>query len=386
MAALICPSDDGQNAAHAPSAPVRLRGFAGFAPHLVPHLVFFALIVLCLADPGVISRAAFWSWVALLVADESLAVWLRSKRPDIAGGPALNSAGSVWLVRSVAPLFLLFLAAAAHAAVQPDVQWPDFLSLAVSCGFAGAVFAIPAAHELMHGRSRADTVLAVLMMAAFSYPHFCVEHVFGHHRNVGTPRDPATARRGEDVYSFFQRSIHDGFVDAWRIERARRARRGGSLLGDRILLGWLVVVGLYGACFFFLGLGGVAFLAVQALIGVFTLATINYVQHYGLERGVMANGVREPVSDAHSWNSRHALTNWALLNLARHSDHHVEGTRGFERLRDRGGAPTLPFGYFGILWLALFPPLWRALMDRRVAALQPALQAASRERPGGGMQ
>ena len=53
---------------------------------------------------------------------------------------------------------------------------------------------------------------------------FAIEHVHGHHRHVCTPRDPATARRGEYVLGFALRSIIDGNRSAFRIEAERLGR------------------------------------------------------------------------------------------------------------------------------------------------------------------
>ena len=90
-----------------------------------------------------------------------------------------------------------------------------------------------------------------------------------------------------------------------------------------------------------------------------------------------------------------------LFRLQRHSDHHVNPLRNYQALRHVDEAPQLPSGYSGMLLLALFPPLWRRVMDPRVldfyrgdiqlAALKPrqpssgpALGFAARLAGGGG--
>ena len=38
-------------------------------------------------------------------------------------------------------------------------------------------------------------------LLAFSWDcTFAIEHVYGHHKNVGFPEDPATGKRGENIY------------------------------------------------------------------------------------------------------------------------------------------------------------------------------------------
>src|SRR5258705_6883001 len=60
-----------------------------------------------------------------------------------------------------------------------------------------------------------------MLLASVTYPHSASEQVKGHHRHVGTPRDPATARLGESVYRFVPRSIVGGLISAWQIERLK---------------------------------------------------------------------------------------------------------------------------------------------------------------------
>jgi hypothetical protein len=35
-------------------------------------------------------------------------------------------------------------------------------------------------------------------------------------------------------------------------------------------------------------------------------------------------------------------------------------------LRAQEGAPQLPFGYYVCFWLAVIPPLWKTVMNKRV--------------------
>src|SRR3546814_9553645 len=71
----------------------------------------------------------------------------------------------------------------------------------------------------------------------------------------------------------------------------------------------------------------------------------------------------------HSWNSNHLISNWALFQLQRHSDHHAHATRRYQSLRNFDDIPQLPSGYFGMFVLAYVPPLWFRVMDRRLLAL-----------------
>ena len=219
----------------------------------------------------------------------------------------------------------------------------------------------------MHSRCRNDRRWAVVVMAMFSYPHFCLEHMYGHHRDVGTYDDPATARPGESIYAFLGRTLNRSFVNSWKRETARLhvLRRSKFSMSNRILAYLSIVTVIHFFVLISFGVQGALFFLIQGFTGVLTLEAINYIEHYGLQRKRTERGSYEPVSRDHSWNSAHLLTNLLLFDLARHSDHHTSPGRHFRSLGLSREAPQLPVGYFGILWLTLLPPLWRQLMDRR---------------------
>jgi alkane 1-monooxygenase len=53
-----------------------------------------------------------------------------------------------------------------------------------------------AGHELIHKREVGHKILGTYTYSKILYSHFFYEHNSGHHRNVATPDDPATARKG----------------------------------------------------------------------------------------------------------------------------------------------------------------------------------------------
>ncbi|MEL7367310.1 MAG: alkane 1-monooxygenase [Myxococcota bacterium] len=238
------------------------------------------------------------------------------------------------------------------------------LSLGILTGGGG----INIAHELMHRTGAPARAAAEVLMTLVTYPHFCVEHVLGHHRNVATPLDPASARRGEWVYAFLLRTVFGGLRSAWQLEGQRVAKRNMRPFGwqDRRLRHPLLVVALYGATYGFFGAVGAAALLAQSVVAVVLLEVINYVEHYGLQRAQMANGRYERVQPKHSWNSAHRLTGWYLFNLPRHADHHYEARRTYRELRHLKDSPQLPLGYPTMVMMALAPPLWFWVMNGRV--------------------
>lgn len=250
----------------------------------------------------------------------------------------------------------------------------EFAGLALSLGVMNGAGGITVAHELMHRASRRPRAVAEALMTSVSYTHFCIEHVHGHHRNVATPVDPASARLGETLFAFWRRSIVGGVRSAWRIESERVGRRELGLFGDRRLRHPVLLGLAYGAIGASFGARGLALFALQSAVAIGLLETVNYLEHYGLSRRETANGGFEPVLPRHSWNTSRALTNAYLFNLGRHSDHHATASRPYETLRHFDDVPQLPAGYSAMMLLALVPPLWFRVMNARVAPWRrPAL-------------
>ena len=236
----------------------------------------------------------------------------------------------------------------------------EWLGLGLSMGLVTGAGGINVAHELMHRTRTLHRGLGEALMTSVFYAHFCVEHVLGHHKQVATPRDPATARRGEWVYAFWVRSIVQSIPSAWRLE-GRRARKLGVAwtLKDRRLRMPLAQAALAGGILWAFGPAGLAFHAGQSLFAVLLLETVDYIEHYGLMREELSPGRYERVRPHHSWNSSHVVSSAHLFQLPRHSDHHANASRPYHRLRTLPGeAPLLPAGYPAMMLTALVPPLF----------------------------
>jgi alkane 1-monooxygenase len=245
--------------------------------------------------------------------------------------------------------------------------WIDKLGLMLTVGGIGGI-AINTAHELGHTRARAEKWLSKVALAQTCYGHFFVEHNRGHHLRVATPEDPASSRIGESLYCFIPRSVLGSLRSAWNIERQRFARKRKSrwTLRNDLLNAWLMSIALFTALIVWFGVAVLPWLIGQAIVGFCLLESINYLEHYGLRRQKLPNGNYEQVRASHSWNSKSVMANVFLFHLQRHSDHHVNPMRRYQALRHADDAPQLPAGYATMVLLALFPPLWRRVMDRRV--------------------
>lgn len=78
-----------------------------------------------------------------------------------------------------------------------------------------------AGHELIHRKEAANKAIGMFTYSKIFYSHFLLEHSSGHHRNVATPEDSATARKGEIFFSFTLRSAIGGHVNTWNREVQR---------------------------------------------------------------------------------------------------------------------------------------------------------------------
>lgn len=234
----------------------------------------------------------------------------------------------------------------------------------MSAGLLVASAATNIGHELTHRTSNPFAQgVGRWMLAMTCDTSFSIEHVYGHHTHVCTPRDPATARRGENAWAFVIRSTVGQSIGAWRLERERLAKRGISVWSwcSRMPRG-IAMSAVYFALFYWAGgITGLLVFLGTALWGRSLLEFVNYLEHYGLVR---VPGT--PVAPRHSWNSNKRLSAYTLYNLTRHSHHHAEGDSPFWKLKPYPDAPTLKHGYLTSISIAMVPPLWHRLMIPRL--------------------
>lgn len=272
----------------------------------------------------------------------------------------------VWAPVQVSTVFGLI----AYVTAQPHLsvleQFGLFLGVGVMSGSIGIVYA----HELMHKSSRLERWMADILMAMVLYSHFRSEHLLVHHRYVGTQRDAVSARYNEGFHRFFFRVLPQCLTSAWSAETERLARQGRPVWHpSNPFWRYAGLQALFVALALLLGgWMGLMLFVFQAFVAVWQLELVNYVEHYGLTRKRLENGRFEPVQPRHSWNASHRVSNWFLINLQRHSDHHFKPARPYPLLQTYSDeeAPQLPFGYPTMTIIALVPPLWRRVMNPRV--------------------
>lgn len=274
-----------------------------------------------------------------------------------------------WVSYLLVPVFFVSLILSIWAVYHYDLAWHSILAITITAGFVSGL-AVNAGHEMGHKKSRLDQFMARFCLAVPAYGHFSIEHNAGHHAQVATPEDSASARFGESVYRFALREVPGGIRRAIRLENARLARkeRGFFSIHNQILQSWLITLVLYTALVLSFGTAALLVLAIHTPFAWWQLTCANYVEHYGLLRAKREDGSYERCQPKHSWNSNHLFSNLLLMHLQRHSDHHAYPARHYQSLRHFDEAPQLPNGYFGMFLIAYVPPLWRKVMDKRVLA------------------
>ena len=340
--------------------------------HIVEALPFWAS--LCLIPLAWIG-AVHGGWTVLLV---PLASWALVSLLDVMSG--LNEANAdpdqpdtalFWhrAITLVWPFVqgITVFGVIGYVAHTDHLNWVEMTGLAVGLGVLSGAIGIVYAHELMHQSSRIERRLGDILMAMALYGHFRSEHLLVHHRYVGTPRDPVTARYNEGFLRFFPRVLRQCLSSAWGAEAGRLAKKGLPVT-HRSNPFWLY--GLLQAGFLLLalvvgGFTGVVLFLAQAFVAIWQLELVNYIEHYGLTRKHLGEGRYEHTRPHHSWNASHRVSNWLLINLQRHSDHHFKPDRRFPLLQTwaASDAPQLPHGYGVMGIMAMVPPLWRRRMN-----------------------
>ncbi len=252
----------------------------------------------------------------------------------------------------------------------PHLGGFEKFALFFGVGVITGTIGINYSHELMHQKNRLERLWADVLLAMVLYSHFRSEHLLVHHRYVATPRDPVTARYNEGFHRFYPRVLRQSWHSAFQAESDMLARKklNWTHRSNPFWKYWGMQAAFVLLALVLGGWVGLALFLVQAGVAIWQLELVNYIEHYGLTREHLGEGKYEHVKPHHSWNAAHRASNWLLINLQRHSDHHFKPDRRFPVLQTYGPdeAPQLPYGYPVMTMAAMIPPLWRRVMNPRV--------------------
>ena len=252
--------------------------------------------------------------------------------------------------------------------MRETLTFSDRLGRILSMGLICGGFGINVAHELGHRNNKFEQFLSKTLLLSSLYMHFFIEHNRGHHKRVSTKEDPSSARYGENIFSFWIRSVLTGYISAWNIEflRLKRLNKFKFSLENEMLRFQIIQVLFVSSIYFVFGTQITIYFLFTAVMGFLLLETVNYIEHYGLQRKININGKYERVQPFHSWNSNHPIGRIMLFELSRHSDHHFNASRKYQILKNHENSPEMPTGYPGMMILSLFPPLWFYVMNKRI--------------------
>ena len=344
---------------------MRLSDLRFLAAWLLPLLTLHG--VLRRPEYSAFGTLLIWWGIALV---DALVPGAKSSPAALGSGVAQNY--FVWLLRLYVPLQWVLIGLGAYAVMHSN--WGVVLGVAFSVGFITGAQGITFAHEMGHSKSKIDRFGGWLLMTSVCYGHFMVEHYRGHHPRAATHEDPASSRLGESLYQFLPRTLWGSLQSGWRLEALRLAQMQSSWLRSPLAWSCVASVMVFVLAAVYLpaqeAMKVMVFFALQSAVAFVLLEIVNYIEHYGLQRGYnsVALPKREAFGMMHAWNADHVATNSMLANLQRHSDHHLHAWKSYPTLEPLPG-PQLPTGYAGCLLLAMLPPLWFALMHPRLEKL-----------------
>lgn len=341
--------------------------------HRPAPIVAFAMAAL---GPAMVITAGaiwggFWLWAGLIwvgAASQIVDTLAARSFPDPAEGAPTLGADTVSVLVALAHFGLLGSVLTAFAGDW--LSGAERVGLFLSAGMYMGQVSNANAHELIHRGARGLFRLGAAVYVTLLFGHHVSAHRLVHHWHVATDLDPNSARQGESFWRFFPRAWTGSFRAGLAAERALSARQPGRLNPYLVWVGGgLVCCVLVWAAF---GPWVLLDYLLLCLYAQMQLLLSDYVQHYGLRRG-MRNGRPEPVGPRHSWDSPHFLSSLSMLNAPRHSDHHAHPSRVYPALRlARAGhpRPMLPYSLPVMGAIAMVPPLWRRIMDRRVVRMR----------------
>lgn len=253
--------------------------------------------------------------------------------------------------------------------------------LLASCSLMSGI-GFAAAHELLHGKSRLDQVLQGVLTTFLFYPHYKLIHIYSHHVHASTPEDKNTAWRDESVYRYFRRTVPGSLKRCWELEQRRLHRMGDCALArwlqNRMLARAAAQVVLLAALYGGIGFHGLVFYVGHIVGAHLVLESVNYIQHYALLREKRSSMTGyEATGPQHSWDTYNFFSSYVTFRVGHHAQHHLVA-RPYYLLGPVAESPKLGFGYFCAIPMVLLPPVWRAVMEPRLTALEQEARPATR--------
>ena len=277
------------------------------------------------------------------------------------------------------PLHICMLFICASYWVNSDLSAISSLGFLVGVGFFGGLVAINGGHELLHPHhcfassikikngflllpitfaNRLSKILAAITLSTVCFGCFQEMHLSIHHKYVGTMKDHFTARRNQTLYNFLLQTLLIYIKDILRLVfclfSLGKYNKSKASTNFSTLLSFVLAFIFY----WHLGASGILFFILQSVFAIILLEWINYLQHYGVVRKFNFNGSLEPVQEWHTWCQNDWFNNIFLLNLFRHSDHHINPHKPYYLLRDLDTSLRYPYPFIAMMYLSLIPSVF----------------------------
>lgn len=342
-----------------------------FLKFLIPFVIFFGSIRSFNSHGWIISLPLLFAWVLIPL----LEIFFKPDPSNMSAAEeeiAKKDRGYDILLYLVVAFQYWALYAFLYSMKHDSLTWLETTGRIWVMGLLCGVFGINVGHELGHRVNKFEQTLAKALLLTSLYMHFFTEHNKGHHKRVATPEDPSSARYGEPIYLFYFRTIIFSYISAWHIANKETRKKGRSIISfyNQMIQFTFIQLAFLAIIFIVFGWLVTLYFIAAATIGILLLETVNYIEHYGLQRKVTDGGRYERALPEHSWNSDHVIGRIMLFELSRHSDHHYLASRKYQILRHYDNSPQMPTGYPGMMILSLVPPAWFYIMNRRIKQLQ----------------
>lgn len=306
----------------------------------------------------------FYAFIVIPILDSVLKKNTENLNEEEAGEKKINKIFD-WMLYINLPIVFGLLWIVFNRVENIEYTSAESIGLLLSTGILLATNAINVAHELCHRKKYFERFMGKTLFMPCLYMHFYIEHNFGHHINVATPEDGATAKYRQSLYSFWITSVTKQYADAWKKQKQLLKLKNLSFFSIKNDMLWYHLIQpayliLAATLFSFKVMG---FAIIVGIIAFLFLECINYIEHYGLRRLKNESGRYERVQSYHSWNSNHSIGRIVLYELTRHSDHHFKSSKKYQLLDCHDESPQLPFGYPASILLSFIPPLWFFIMN-----------------------
>lgn len=265
------------------------------------------------------------------------------------------------------PLHLFVMYSFLTSISDPALTTSDTIARIFMMGTILGVIGINVGHELGHKtKDPLKQFFAQVLLTTSIQNHFVPYHNGGHHKDIGTPADPTSAKKGDNFYLFAIKSQIGGYFKTWRLEAKKLKVQGRNPNYNPMIIYTLLPILLFIGIYFSFGLYVTGCYFIAGVYGIAILESQNFFAHYGLRRKKKPNGRYEKVNARHSWNSDHIIGRVLLFELTRHSDHHHIGGKPYQILQSKEESPMLPYGYPMMLMLSFLPFLFRPIMKKQL--------------------